>query len=169
MLVKVATGLNLGYMRDGWICDTYMHHEENYRCWSQHIQSQIAKFIGPTTGPPGSCRPQMGPMLAPWTLLSGVRCHYKAVNFHQNSHKIHGIARPPLGLEMGCFLCGQIFIYIWPQSLQRCMQYHVILYHVITASDCICNTMPRWIKQNLSIQQWIILYFFIWNCWLLTL
>ena len=23
-------------------------------------------------GPPGSCRPQMGPMLAPWTLLSGV-------------------------------------------------------------------------------------------------
>ena len=23
-------------------------------------------------GPPGSCRPQMGPMLAPWTLLSGM-------------------------------------------------------------------------------------------------
>ena len=22
-------------------------------------------------GPPGTCRPQMGPMLAPWTLLSG--------------------------------------------------------------------------------------------------
>ena len=33
---------------------------------------QIAKFMGPTWGPPGSCRPQMGPMLAPWTLLSGV-------------------------------------------------------------------------------------------------
>ena len=31
----------------------------------------IAKFMGPTWGPPGSCRPQMGPMLAPWTLLSG--------------------------------------------------------------------------------------------------
>ena len=28
--------------------------------------------MGPTWGPPGSCRPQMGPMLAPWTLLSGV-------------------------------------------------------------------------------------------------
>ena len=25
--------------------------------------------MGPTWGPPGSCRPQMGPMLAPWTLL----------------------------------------------------------------------------------------------------
>ena len=27
--------------------------------------------MGPTWGPPGTCRPQMGPMLAPWTLLSG--------------------------------------------------------------------------------------------------
>ena len=34
--------------------------------------SQIAKFMGPTVGPSGSCRPQMGPMLAPWTLLSGI-------------------------------------------------------------------------------------------------
>ena len=33
--------------------------------------TQIAKFMGPTWGPPGSCRLQMGPMLAPWTLLSG--------------------------------------------------------------------------------------------------
>ena len=28
--------------------------------------------MGPTWGPSGSCRPQMGPMLAPWTLLSGM-------------------------------------------------------------------------------------------------
>ena len=34
--------------------------------------SQIAKFMGPTRGPPGSCWPQLGPMLAPWTLLSGM-------------------------------------------------------------------------------------------------
>ena len=32
--------------------------------------TQIAKFMGPTWDPPGSCQPQMGPMLAPWTLLS---------------------------------------------------------------------------------------------------
>ena len=32
--------------------------------------TQITKFMAPTWGP-GSCRPQMGPMLAPWTLLSG--------------------------------------------------------------------------------------------------
>ena len=33
--------------------------------------SQIAKSMGPTRGPPGFCRSQMGPMLAPWTMLSG--------------------------------------------------------------------------------------------------
>ena len=45
---------------------------------------QMAKFKGPTWGPPGSCRPKMGPMLAPWTLLSGtlwclVICGHSAV------------------------------------------------------------------------------------------
>ena len=34
--------------------------------------SQIATFIGPTWGPPRSCQPQMGHLLAPWTLLSGM-------------------------------------------------------------------------------------------------
>ena len=36
------------------------------------VNNREAKFMGPTWGPPGSCRPQMGPMLAPWTLLSGM-------------------------------------------------------------------------------------------------
>ena len=35
-------------------------------------RSQIAKFMGSTWGPPWSCRPQMNPMLAQWTLLSWV-------------------------------------------------------------------------------------------------
>ena len=46
-----------------------------YLCESLHTHwciSQIAEFMGPTWGPPGSCRPQMGPMLASLTLLSGM-------------------------------------------------------------------------------------------------
>ena len=35
------------------------------------VLTLIARYMGPTWGPPGSCRPQMGPMLAPCTLLSG--------------------------------------------------------------------------------------------------
>ena len=38
--------------------------------------SQIAKSMGPIWGSPGSCRPQMGPMLAPWSLLSGIALKY---------------------------------------------------------------------------------------------
>ena len=41
-------------------------------CGNYSKASKIAKFMGPTLGPPGSCRPQMSPMLAPWTLLSGL-------------------------------------------------------------------------------------------------
>ena len=37
--------------------------------------SQIAKYVGPTWSPTGSCRPQMGPMLALWTLPSGINCY----------------------------------------------------------------------------------------------
>ena len=44
--------------------------------------TQIAKFMGPKWGPPGSCRPLMGPMLAPWTLLSGKAFEAKFLTFH---------------------------------------------------------------------------------------
>ena len=55
--------------------------------------TQIAQFMGPTWGPSGSCRPQVGPMLAPWTLLSGYFIKYsnrlmafnKAVQFAWDS------------------------------------------------------------------------------------
>ena len=41
---------------------------------------QITKFMGSTWGPPGSCRPQVGPTLAPWSsYVSGyfIRCTYQ--------------------------------------------------------------------------------------------
>ena len=44
------------------------------------IIPQIAKFMGPTWGPPESCRPQMGPMLVPLTLLSGTYYHHSGGN-----------------------------------------------------------------------------------------
>ena len=44
------------------------------------IPSQIAKFMGPTWGPTGSCRPQMSPMLAPWTLLLGMWINFAWCN-----------------------------------------------------------------------------------------
>ena len=40
----------------------------SFVCWD--ITSQTGKFMGPTWGPSVSCRPQMDPMLASWTMLS---------------------------------------------------------------------------------------------------
>ena len=39
--------------------------------WKHDMDTQIARFMGPTWDPPGADRTQVGPVLAPWTLLSG--------------------------------------------------------------------------------------------------
>ena len=67
---------------------SYLAGDGSRRYWIRMTQkqSQIAKFMGPTWGPPGSSRPQMGPMLAPWTLLSGSSHPFgnHAVNGYEN-------------------------------------------------------------------------------------
>ena len=50
-----------------WITLT---NASNAELWC--FRSQITRFMGPTWGPPESCRSKMGPMLAPWILLSGL-------------------------------------------------------------------------------------------------
>ena len=44
---------------------------DNIPALFQIINTLIARFMGPTWGPSGADRTQVGPMLAPWTLLSG--------------------------------------------------------------------------------------------------
>ena len=58
---------------------------DNHLTIHNSIPSQIAKFMGPTWGPPGSCRTQIGPVLAPWTLLSGMY-RYRHVATRTDSH-----------------------------------------------------------------------------------
>ena len=53
------------------LCD--MTHQPSW-CWiymRKLKNTLIVRFMGPTWGPPGDDRTQVGPMLAPWTLLSG--------------------------------------------------------------------------------------------------
>ena len=79
----------------------------NHRCavWLQDMQSPcmmtplIARFMGPTWGPSGADRTQVGPMLAPWTLLFGagrlnngcrhISCENWTMNYsdHRTCHK----------------------------------------------------------------------------------
>ena len=64
--------------------------DEVYGC----CKPQIAKFMGPTWGPPGSCRPQMCPMLAPWTLLSGLLWCNQHVNTESEESRGYERSRP---------------------------------------------------------------------------
>ena len=47
-------------------------YPNNIQLWKMF--SLIARFKGPTWGPSGADRTQVGPMLDPWTLLSGLAC-----------------------------------------------------------------------------------------------
>ena len=76
-----------------------------------------------------------------WFKGCTVRCCCNVVNFRPNPHKIHPIAHP-LGRGMGCILRVKTVIYTLPQSLQWCVQYHVIFYRVIDWIKYFCKT--RW-------------------------
>ena len=67
--------------------------------------------------------------------MDTVQCRYNAVSFLRIPYKRHPIICW-LGWGMGCLLWVQILIDILLQSLQWCIQYNVILDHVITAPDC---------------------------------
>ena len=64
--------------------------------------TQIARFMGTTWGPPGSCRPQIGPMLASWTLLSGKYWHSPLRIFHLQYQKGYAFK---LDFEYADFQC----------------------------------------------------------------
>ena len=51
-----------------WQASTHSTTLRRFSVKMLFMSSQIAKFMGPSWGPPGSCRPQMGPMLAPLTV-----------------------------------------------------------------------------------------------------
>ena len=63
-------GLWLGPNLEHWL--SFVLKRTKFDLLLSHSKiSQIARFMGPTWDPPGADRTQVGPMLAPWTLLSG--------------------------------------------------------------------------------------------------
>ena len=55
--------------------------------------SLIARFMGPTWGPSGADRTQVGPMLALWTLLSGIshqKLHWQSCGLTSHKRNIRG-------------------------------------------------------------------------------
>ena len=67
--------------------------------------------------------------------MQTVRCYYNITNFLLNLHNRHPLAHQ-LGCDMGCLLWVQILTDVLLQSLQCCIQHHVMLDCIITAPNC---------------------------------
>ena len=92
----------------------------------------IARFMGPTWGPPGADRTQVGPMLAPWTLLSGL------LSIRGNYH------------ELGS---DQTTYSLWPRYVTAYIYDYVLYRNVITLPCTACNTYFRW--TAIEIKAWM--------------
>ena len=96
-----------------------------------------------TWGPPGSCRPQMGPMMAPWTLLSGLVLTWR--NFYCANYcrilpnnLVHGSHWVLLWFRNGCS---------YSQS-QQTVQKSCAYFMVYTAFQAI------WVYRVCSLARW---------------
>ena len=72
------------------------------------LTSQIARFMGPTWGPPRSYRSHMSPMLAPWTMLSVIsftsrQGYINRIHFNEAPHLV-GVPSldDDIWLDAGC-------------------------------------------------------------------
>ena len=74
------------------------------------------KFMGPTWDPPGSCQPQMGPMLAPWTLLSGT-VHSKTMTIDPCPWRIKYPTMHHFVTEMCTYVTKMVHCGIWDGAL----------------------------------------------------
>ena len=78
---------------------------------NQPLISLVTRFMGPAWGPSGADRTQVGPMLAPWTLLSGMVSIWTAYSRRMGSRCKrnicwrHGKKTPPTYVQLLLALC----------------------------------------------------------------
>ena len=85
---------------------------------------QIARFMGSTWGPPGSCRPQMGPMLAPWTLLSETLPLRLTRKLCMQAVKPNGVDMSMVSVDTNCALASSALVF-WITDLLTRVAYRI--------------------------------------------
>ena len=75
--------------------------------------SLIARLMGPTWGPSGADRTQVGPLLAPWTLLSGFGCwqnRFASFASRDFASLVQQLCQDSLNFPHRCqTYCGEVF------------------------------------------------------------
>ena len=139
----------------GYLCFQHSSSYHRPRCGIGNY-TQIAKFLKPTWGPPGSCRPQMNPMLAPWTLLLGygqpITFFNPLANTFPGAALTLAIIRAPLLQLVNCAPCHSLgFILKW---LIFNWQIHVYMTKVII---CIACFTQSWVRMCPKKKAWQIM------------
>ena len=130
----------------------------------RYVLSQITKFTGPTWGPAGSCGPQMGPMLAPRTLL------YRSIERTSHTHIQGASVKWKLMLRAfgqnlvntehilpwsRCSVLILFFIKSWyKRAFEICLK-HIVDEYRIAYSTKICIT---WCMKYRDLWLWIKLF-----------
>ena len=101
------------YSRELSFATACCKHGEHSIGLHNNVQSLIARFMGQTWDPSGADRTQVGPMLAPWTLLSWVRtetsCKYGPKMFDLLDVPVYMKSYTPnvISTYFNCKLCNR--------------------------------------------------------------
>ena len=129
----------------------------------------IARFMGPTWGPFGADRTQVGPMLAPWTLLSGCLSQWLMLTWHGDWNYISiahviiiiksEVSTFPIVIIFFCGCVPEMFvtsysvtycIYI-PGKLGICFHYYCAVYDEFKYSDTVWLVDCTWLLVQYTI------------------
>ena len=128
--------------------------------------SQIARFMGPTWGPPGSCQPQVGPMIAPRTWFVDVNLCETAkwpfqILVRSNTNKTNTFASPAEKIMGNSLLPCITLLHFLYSEFHASTCYHVLhvqfqTHHVLLIHNSptliLCHadkkTFPRWYKES---------------------
>ena len=131
--------------------------------------------MGPTWGPPGSCWPQMGPMLAPLTLLSGKFPCYTEIEVIKPKQLCCKFCMI-IVRRAGLLWSQQDFEWRWSVPLFKCLtvlEFSFILFDLcllITFFNFIMNYVPIvtfWIFTYHKIWILSIMFCSIWSYWII--
>ena len=127
--------------------------------WQIHVQkivantptdlmdTQISRFMGPTWGPPGAVRTQVGPMLAPWTLLCGYAltrwcCQYPSLTTYSTAiywKKLFILHKNNKVKYIACFTINRHWFGYWIGAEQATNLFCVYTHHTVIWTP-LCST-----------------------------
>ena len=121
--------------------------------WEKQHNPLIARFMGQTWGPPGTCQPQVGPMLAPWTLQSGPFSLHASLNHCIGCSLLHTAEGKP-----NQYTERQWFHHIHTRTawrVQTCIYIHICIYmHILHLYE---NIHKHW-RNNIATYAHILIY-----------